>query len=237
MLSASGCYTSTVFERVSDAGGDAGGDRVAPTLPADSAASDSEAGPDLYLPTGYALTPFLSATPIRRFAKADTVLDPLKAYVAVLDTDAGRLVLSLYSAETPVTCNSFVFLARNHFFDGIAFHRVIDDFVAQGGDPNSVSGAPSSWGRGGPGYTFGLEVNPALNFDGPGVVGMARAASPDSNGSQFFITLKDTPSLNQMYTVFAKVMEGEAVLSKIVRGEPPAMPTRIKLAYVGEKTR
>ena len=124
------------------------------------------------------------------------VIDSSHDYVAVLDTDAGRIVMHLLSQVAPVTVNSFVFLTLNHFYDGIAFHRVIDQFMAQTGDPNSISGAPSTWGTGGCGYTFGLEVDPSYNFDDAGVVGMARATDPNSNGSQFFITFVAYQSLN-----------------------------------------
>jgi peptidylprolyl isomerase len=232
-LSALAC-TSKPFA-VSDAGnvissGDA-------TMPIADAATELDAGIAYALPAGYTLTPFLSDTPIRTFAKAEQVLDATKRYIAVLETSVGRVVFSLYSAETPITCNSFVFLARNHFYDGVAFHRVLDGFVAQAGDPKSISGKPSTWGTGGPGYTFGTEVVPALNFDAAGVVGMARATDPNTNGSQFYITLAPATNLDQQYTVFAKVTEGEAVLPLIVKGDPPAMPTRITTIAIGEQAR
>ena len=204
-----------------------------PTTNNDAGDTDAalDAGP--YLPTGYTLVPFLSDQPVHKFTKADQVIDPSKSYVGVLDTDVGRIVMNLLSADAPITVNSFVFLTLHHFYDGVAFHRVIDGFMAQTGDPNSISGAPSTWGTGGCGYTFGLEVNPSLNFDAPGVVGMARTSDPNSNGSQFFITFVAYPSLNQQYTVWAKVIEGLDVLPNIVRGEPPANPTRILDAYIG----
>src|SRR6185312_1744205 len=125
--------------------------------PADVAAEAAQ-----YLPAGYTQMAFLSDTPVRTF-KSDgggapqQVIDSSHDYVAVLDTDAGRIVMHLLSQVAPITVNSFVFLVLNHFYDGIAFHRVIDQFVAQGGDPNTISGAPSTWGGGGPGYSFGLE--------------------------------------------------------------------------------
>lgn len=103
--------------------------------------------------------------------------EPNRDYLAVLDTDAGRIVLDLYETRTPITVNSFVFLARNHYFDGIAFHRVIEGFVAQGGDPNTIDMPRSTWRSGGPGYTFGLEIDPMLHYDRAGVLGMARGAA------------------------------------------------------------
>lgn len=186
-------------------------------------------------PLNYVALPDLSPTPVRHFTGAPTamLLDG-RDYRARLVTDAGTITIDLLEAETPITVNSFVFLARNHFFDGIAFHRVIEGFVAQGGDPNTVDGGRATWGRGGPGYGFGLEVSDDLHFDGPGVVGMARADDPNTNGSQFYITLAATPNLDGQYTVFGRVVgdEGLAVLDHIARGEPPATPTRITTVVI-----
>jgi cyclophilin family peptidyl-prolyl cis-trans isomerase len=189
-------------------------------------------GPGYYLPTGYTLTPFLSADPEHSFASADQVLGA-KDYLAVLETDAGRLVLDLYETKTPITVNSFVFLTLHHFYDGVAFHRVIDNFMAQTGDPNSIDGDFS--GQGDPGYFFGLEIDNTLHYDATGVLGMARRASPDTNGSQFFITFNAYPSLDGQYTIFGKLIEGAEVLPKIARGMPPTTPTRITRAYIVEK--
>jgi peptidylprolyl isomerase len=199
----------------------------------------SSASPDMvftgYLPAGTMLTPFLSSTPQYSFSAADKVLTNGKDYYAVLETDAGRIVFDLLEKDTPITVNSFVFLARNHYFDGQAFHRVIDGFMAQGGDPNTISGDPRTWGVGGPGYSFGLEIVSSLNYDNAGFVGMARTMDPNSNGSQFFITFAATHSLDGQYTIFAKVIEGIDVLPSIVRGQPPANPTRVTSLYITEK--
>ena len=224
---ACGCSNS------SPAGNDAGDD-AAPAVdaPVEAAA---------YLPAGYTEMAFLSDTPQHTFKGSpdggapEQVIDSTHDYVGVLDTDAGRFVMHLLSQVAPVTVNSFVFLTLHHFYDGVAFHRVIDQFMAQTGDPNTISGPTSTWGTGGCGYTFGLEVNPSYNFDDAGVVGMARATDPNSNGSQFFITFVAYPSLDQQYTVWADVIEGLDVLPKIVRGEPPTNPTRILDAYIGMK--
>jgi peptidylprolyl isomerase len=191
--------------------------------------------PAYQVPAGYTLTPFLSADAQHSFAAADNVLVSGKDYQAVLETDVGTLVIDLSEVETPITVNSFVFLALHHFFDGIAFHRVISNFVAQGGDPNSISGASSSWGTGDPGYSFGLEIVPAFTYDKAGVVGMARSTDPNSNGSQFFITLAAAHNLDSMYTIFGHVTQGLDVLPKIVRGEPPMTPTRMQRVYIVEK--
>lgn len=201
----------------------------------DAATGDAAAEAGLYLPAGYSPMAFISDTPVHKFTQAQQVIDAAHDYVGVLDTDQGRIVMHLLSQIAPITVNSFVFLTLNHFYDGIAFHRVIDQFMAQTGDPNSISGAPGTWGTGGCGYYFGMEVDPNYNFDAAGVVGMARTNDPNSNGSQFFITFVAYPSLDQQYTVWANVIEGLDVLPNIVRGEPPTTPTRIVDAYIGMK--
>ncbi len=181
----------------------------------------------------YAPMPALSETPVRRFDAAPAaMLVAGSDYRATVVTDAGTLTLDLFEDATPVSVNSFIWLARHRYFEGIAFHRVIEGFVAQGGDPNTVSGARSTWGRGGPGYMFGTEVTDELHFDGPGVLGMARSASINSNGSQFYLTLAPAPHLDGQYTVFGRVLgsDGLAVLDRIERGTadaPPTTPTRI----------
>jgi cyclophilin family peptidyl-prolyl cis-trans isomerase len=203
----------------------------------------ADAGP--YLPAGYTQMPFLtpSAT-THTFTMAQQVIDSTHDYVAVLDTDQGRIVIHLLSQIAPITCNSFVFLTLNHFYDGILWHRVIAGFVAQTGDPNTISGARSTWGQGGPGYMFGTEVNPAYNFNDAGVVGMAREMALNTNGSQFFITLAAADFLDQMYTVWAEQIEGADVLQKLALDPeddagndlgPPAMPSVILDAYIGVK--
>ena len=187
------------------------------------------------IPSGYTAVAYLSTAPVRSFTQADPTLVPGKDYVAAIDTDAGCIAIDLYEVQTPKTSNSFVFLALHHFFEGLAFHRVLDGFVAQTGDPNSASGPPSSWGSGSPGYMFGLEVTPDLNYDTAGVLGMARSSDPNTNGSQFFITLDAAGSLDQKYTIFGRVLTGLDVLPKIVRGEPPDAPTRITQVTIATK--
>jgi len=127
--------------------------------------------------------------------------------------------VDLYEEQAPKTVNSFVFLALNHYFDGIVWHRVIPGFVAQTGDPTGT-------GTGGPGYQFGLEVTPSLNYDKEGVLGMARTSDPNSNGSQFFITYGPTPNLNQQYTIFGQVTEGMDVVKQLAPTEGVANPAR-----------
>ena len=184
-----------------------------------------------YMPAGYTLVPYLSDSPMHQFAAADKVLDIGKDYLAVVETDAGKIVIDLFESKTPITVNSFVFLTLHHYFDGIAFHRVIDGFVAQGGDPNTLDTDTNGWGQGGPGYQFGLEIDKSLNFDAAGVVGMARASDPNSNGSQFYITLAAATNLDGQYTVFGKVTEGLSTLPLLTRGEPPAKPSRMIRVY------
>ena len=181
----------------------------------------------------YTPMPALSETPVRRFDAAPAaMLVAGSDYRATIVTDAGTFTIDLFEDATPISVNSFVWLARHRFYEGIAFHRVIEGFVAQGGDPNTVSGARTTWGRGGPGYMFGTEVTDELRFDGPGVLGMARSASLNSNGSQFYLTLAKASHLDGQYTVFGRVLgsDGLAVLDRIERGAadaPPTTPTRI----------
>jgi peptidylprolyl isomerase len=212
-------------------GGDAGTETDAGPM---DAGPPGDAGP--YCPTGYAFVPFVTSTATTHTFDAgpDQVLSAGTTYAAVLETDQGRIVFDLYSSQAPITCNSFVFLALHHFFDGIAFHRVLGppDSIAQGGDPNTLNTDMSIWGNGGPGYFFGLEVTPSLNYDGPGVVGMARTSDPNTNGSQFFIAFVARHDLDQAYSIFAKVSEGSDVFPKIVLGMPPANPTRMTEVHI-----
>jgi peptidylprolyl isomerase len=205
--------------------------------------SSADAAPALAwgctLPNGYSQTPFFSDEAMWEFTAPEMVLTPAIDYVALIDTDVGTITLDLFENVTPITVNSFVFLARNHYFDGIAFHRVIEGFVAQGGDPNTLGDFRASWGSGGPGYGFGLEIVDSLHYDAAGVVGMARGDDPNSNGSQFFITLAPTPSLDGMYTIFARVIAGSDVVPRIARNmtadQPPAVPTRMTRVCIAQR--
>jgi cyclophilin family peptidyl-prolyl cis-trans isomerase len=141
-------------------------------------------------------------------------IDPKKAYTATLHTDQGDIVVRLHAAETPVTVNNFVFLARAGFYSNTIFHRVIADFMAQAGDPTGT-------GRGGPGYRFADEFHPKLRHDQPGVLSMANAG-PGTNGSQFFLTHVATPWLDGKHSVFGQVVQGLDVLMAI----PPRDPGR-----------
>ncbi|KPL77685.1 hypothetical protein ADN00_08665 [Ornatilinea apprima] len=142
-----------------------------------------------------------------------TVIDPTKKYTATIETTKGNFVMDLYADKAPVTVNSFVFLANEGWFNDIPFHRVIDGFVAQTGDPSGL-------GLGGPGYQYSNEISD-LGFDKAGVVGMANAG-PESNGSQFFITLAPVEQLSGNYTVFGQVTEGMDVVSSLNKIDPSA---------------
>ncbi len=146
--------------------------------------------------------PYLSPEPVRRFDRPETVIDAAKyRYRAEIETTKGKVVLDLLAESAPVTVNSFVFLALHRFFDGLRWHRVVPGFVAQTGDPTGT-------GTGSAGYAFPLEIDENLAYDGPGWVGMARTQDPNSNSSQFFITLAAAPHLTGKYTIFARVVEG-----------------------------
>jgi cyclophilin family peptidyl-prolyl cis-trans isomerase len=144
-------------------------------------------------------------------------IDVAKKYTATFKmAKGGEFVVQLYPDKSPITVNSFVFLARDGYFDGVTFHRVLEGFMAQGGDPTGT-------GMGGPGYKFANEDSD-LTFDKPGVVAMANAGR-DTNGSQFFITFAPTPNLNGGYTIFGQVISGMDVVNAITRRDPNQSPT------------
>jgi cyclophilin family peptidyl-prolyl cis-trans isomerase len=138
-------------------------------------------------------------------------IDPTKTYYATIKTNKGDMRLKLFADKAPATVNNFVFLARDGFYDGVPFHRVIKDFMIQTGDPTGT-------GRGGPGYRFPDEIHPELRHDGPGVLSMANAG-PNTNGSQFFITHVATPWLDGKHAVFGKLVDGSNVLYSIEQGD------------------
>lgn len=138
-------------------------------------------------------------------------IDPQKLYRVTMETNRGNIELEFYPQHAPKTVNNFVFLAREGFYDGVTFHRVIDDFVIQGGDPTGT-------GMGGPGYQFEDELkgNPLIHE--AKVISMANAG-PGTNGSQFFITHSPQPHLNRKHTVFGKVIAGQDVVDAIRQGD------------------
>lgn len=137
-------------------------------------------------------------------------IDTSRKFVAQVHTTRGDFALELLPEIAPEHVNSFVFLARDKFYDGTKFHRVVPGFVAQGGDPTGT-------GTGGPGYTVPLEAS-REPFN-RGAIGMARSSDPNSAGSQWFVTLGDAPHLNGQYTVFGKVTEGMDVVDSIEVGD------------------
>lgn len=145
-------------------------------------------------------------------APPEMMIDPEKTYHAHIQTETGEIVVQLFAEKAPKTVNNFVFLSTEGFYDGVIFHRVISDFMAQTGDPTGT-------GRGGPGYTFEDEFHPDLRHDQPGTLSMANAG-PDTNGSQFFLTHTETPWLDQKHSVFGKVVEGMEVLHSIPERDP-----------------
>ncbi|MBN1267680.1 MAG: peptidylprolyl isomerase [Anaerolineales bacterium] len=140
------------------------------------------------------------------------LIDLSKSYQATIKTDKGDIVFKLFARKAPRTVNNFVFLAQEGFYDGVIFHRVIKDFMAQGGDPTGT-------GTGGPGYTFADEFDPDLRHNGPGILSMANAG-PNTNGSQFFITHTATPWLDQKHSVFGEIIEGLDVMLSIPERDP-----------------
>lgn len=138
-------------------------------------------------------------------------IDPKKSYKATVETTRGNIEIQLYPEYAPKTVNNFVFLAREGFYDGITFHRVINDFMVQGGDPTGS-------GRGGPGYRFEDEFKGNPLTHETGVLSMANAG-PNTNGSQFFITHSPQPHLNNRHTVFGKVTKGQDVVNAIRQGD------------------
>ncbi|HEY3310442.1 MAG TPA: peptidylprolyl isomerase [Anaerolineales bacterium] len=139
-------------------------------------------------------------------------IDLKKKYSATISTEKGDMLFELFADKAPRTVNNFVFLAREGYYDGTIFHRVISDFMAQGGDPTGT-------GRGGPGYKFADEFHPSLRHSKPGMLSMANAG-PGTNGSQFFITHVPTPHLDNKHAIFGQLTKGLDVLLSIPDRDP-----------------
>jgi cyclophilin family peptidyl-prolyl cis-trans isomerase len=176
-----------------------------------------------------ALGTFLSASCINQApaAKPKTysapppiVIDTAKEYTATIETEKGNLVLELFASDVPITVNNFVFLAREGFYDGTTFHRVIPDFMAQGGDPTGT-------GMGGPGYIFDNEITEHTHV--AGALSMANAGA-DTNGCQFFITYKARHELDGNYSVFGQLIKGMEVLKNLTPRDP-----RQNLDFAGDR--
>jgi cyclophilin family peptidyl-prolyl cis-trans isomerase len=145
------------------------------------------------------------------------LIDKTKIYIANFKTAKGDFRAQLYAEQAPFTVNNFVFLARQGYYNNTTFHRVIEDFMAQGGDPSGT-------GSGGPGYTFDDEIDPDLKFDKPGVLAMANYGA-NTNGSQFFITFKEYPDLDGRYTIFGQIISGMDVVLSLKLRDPSTNPT------------
>lgn len=169
------------------------------------------------------LTPALPSTPGGAVASPaapgkqwstppNMTIDVNKFHFATFKTAKGDIKVELYTQSAPKTVNNFIFLAKEGFYDNTTFHRVIEGFMAQGGDPTGT-------GTGGPGYQFEDEIDPSKAFDEPGYLAMANAG-PDTNGSQFFITTAATPWLNGAHTIFGKVLSGMDVVGKLTLRDP-----------------
>ena len=154
------------------------------------------------------------------------------ATFAKFETSMGNFTIELHEADVPNTVGNFVKLAEKSFYDGGIFHRVIDGFMIQGGDPTGT-------GRGGPGYQFADEIHPKLKHSSEGILSMPNAG-PNTNGSQFFITLVPTPHLDGKHTVFGKISEGMDVVKKIgktptARGDRPVTDVVMKSVRIERK--
>ncbi len=165
-------------------------------------------------------TPAETAAPASEFLAYDAAppmtIDVTKEYLATFKlAGGGEFVVQLFPAEAPVTVNNFVFLAREGYYNGTTFHRVLDGFMAQGGDPTGT-------GMGGPGYAFEDEFS-SRTFDRAGLLAMANSG-PNTNGSQFFITYGPTPHLNGRHTIFGEVIEGMDVVNSLTRRDPDQNP-------------
>jgi peptidylprolyl isomerase len=184
---------------------------LAPTLPAEVVPTPAEATPATPATPPEGLMP--TATTYTYSAAPEMTIDPAKKYTATITTPRGNIVVELLPDIAPQTVNNFVFLARNNFYNGLTWHRVLPGFMAQGGDP-------AGDGTGGPGYSVPAEFTDKILFDQPGILAMARATDPDSAGSQFFITTAPADFLNQQYTIFGRVVEGQEIVDAIPLRDP-----------------
>jgi len=188
-----------------------GGSTNTPTVGSGSTAATSRSTTAACAATPIS-TPVLGGNVTKKYACAPAMtIDTNKKYFATIKMDIGDIKLELFAKDAPVTVNNFVFLSRDHYYDGVTFHRVIPNFVAQAGDPTGT-------GSGGPGYTIKDEVNSHQFLDG--TLGMAKTSAPNSGGSQWFIDYTPQTSLNGGYTAFGQVVSGRDVLDKIMPRDP-----------------
>jgi peptidylprolyl isomerase len=196
---------------------------------------------DTALTKDFVAEPFDTSEPERSFAEPELVLRPGVDYRALIETDVGAFTVDLFEEDAPLAVNSFVFLARRRFFEGLAFHRVIDAMVAESGDPTTAVNDRNRWGTGGPGYQFETETTPLRGFDDRGTLGLSRSASRNSNGSRFFITLGPLPAFNGQYTAFGQIVDGLAVLDALARNPnvltAPQEPSRLVSVTILQRSR
>ena len=173
---------------------------VAPTeFPADASGAAGTPTPRIQAYQGLSFKQY-AAPPLM-------TIDPSASYTATIRTNKGLIVLELFPDSAPKTVNNFVFLAEEGFYNGLLFHRVIEQFMIQGGDPTGTGGS-------GPGYKFEDEIDSRRVFSEPGILAMANSG-PNTNGSQFFITTVPTPHLNGAHTIFGKILNGQEVADAI----------------------
>ena len=171
--------------------------------------------------------PAITASGKRTFDAPLVVIDVTHTYCAIIKTDKGRMVAQLYPKAAPINVNGFTFLANQGYYDGITWHRVLADFMAQTGDPDGT-------GAGGPGYLLPLEMHPNVKYSQAGVIGVARTQDPNSAGSQFFITYAPQSSLDPGgngpgYTIIGQLVDGLTTLRQLRIRDPNQQPT-----YVGD---
>lgn len=177
---------------------------------------------------------------IRQVSEINGVkMEQEKNPVVRICTSEGEIECELFEDEAPNTVANFIQLAENGFYQGMAFHRIINGFMAQGGCPYSKRGAVGPVGTGGPGYTFGNECTPTLTHEGRGILSMANTGRPNSNGSQFFLCFQECNWLNGKHTVFGKVIKGMEVLDKLeaagTRSGTPTKEIRFSIEVVSKR--
>lgn len=188
-------------------------DTPAPTQPPAAATDPPAQSAECPEPNGEAPEPDVTK---QYSSKPEMTIDPSKTYTAVMKTERGDITINLRPDLAPEHVNSFVFLAREGYYDGVTFHRVLPGFVAQAGDPTGT-------GSGGPGYTLPAEFTNEVNFQ-RGTLGMARTNDPNSAGSQFFINYAPTPNLDGQYTIFGEVTDGMDVVDCLAPRDPSTNP-------------
>ncbi len=166
------------------------------------------------LMAGVLLLPFVAQAEVKNRSFTKEEIQRMSDTKAVIETKFGKIELKFFPEKAPNHVNNFIELAKKGFYDSTTFHRIIPNFMIQGGDPNSKDHDKSKHGTGGPGYALKAEFNDILHKKG--ILSMARSMDPDSAGSQFFICVADAPSLDRKYTVFGEVVSGIEVVDKIV---------------------